>query len=301
MNEKMRQSLAKTNEKYENWMSRQSFTQPDSVESVLDIPYLEDGKFYHGMDVFRPKEAEQPLPVVLWYHGGGLVLCTRTVNRPICSMMAQRGFLVFNVDYPVVPEKEVCGILEDVSRSMDCVAGKIQEFGGDPRRVFLVGDSAGAFLGLYALAAQKDAAIAKAAGVQPSTLQVQGFGSISGMFHTAELDFVGFFLRSSYYGENWRKHPIRPYLKPEKPQVAALLPPTILITAGADMLRKSTLRLYRGMQEVNVPVKLLDFPKSKDVPHDFPIIFPHSAETTAALDEMASFFQKLPIDKREKM
>ena len=301
MNRFIRFMLDKTGGMYQNWMDKRvkEAPFPENVEEFRDIPYIDDGAKCHLMDIYRPKAFNGKLPVILDLHGGGLVLCSKEVNRPFCGELAKRGFLVFCVDYPLVPEKTVPEILADVCAGMERVDELLEEYGGDRERVFLVGDSAGAFLSVYAVAAQKDEAIAEAAGVTSSGLPVRGLGLISGMFHTAECDETGFFLRGDFYGKGWRKHSLLPYLKPEREQVAKLMPPTILITSKGDKLRNSTLRFYKGLQKAGVRCKLLDHPIDKRLGHDFVIMYPEMPEAQAALDEMEAFLlpEKTAIDK----
>ena len=283
--------LSRVGGMYENWLARRSegYTFPQTVEEFRDIPYLDDGKPSHRMDVYRPKECSGKLPVIVNLHGGGLVLCTKEVNRPFCAELAKRGFLVFCLDYPLVPEVTVPEMLGDVCAGLDRVSELLDQYGGDPDQVFLTGDSAGAFLSVYAVAAQRSEAIAQAAGVRPSGLDIKGLGLLNGMFHTAECDETGFFLRKDFYGKRWRKHPLLPYLKPEGESVASLLPPTFLVTGRADKLRVSTVRLYGGLKKCGIDCRLMDFPANPKLGHDFAIMYPEMAESRQVMEEMTGF------------
>ena len=279
---------------YENWLSKRSdgYVFPQTVEIIRDVPYRNDGKACHRMDVYRPKDFAGKLPVIVNLHGGGLVLCTKEVNVPFCAELAERGFLVFCVDYPLAPEATVPRMLEDVCAGLDRVSELLVQYGGDPDQVFLTGDSAGAFLSVYAVAVRRNPAIAEAAGVRPSKLEIKALGLINGMFHTAECDETGFFLRKDFYGKQWRNHPLRPYLKPEREEVASLMPPTFLVTGKADKLRKSTIRFYRGLECCGIHCRLMDFPVSPKLSHDFTIMYPQMEESQEVLEEMTGFFCK---------
>lgn len=284
--------LARVGAMYENWLAKRSedYTFPQTVEILPDIPYLDDGKVCHRMDVYRPKSFGGSLPVIVNLHGGGLVLCTKEVNRPFCAELAKRGFLVICVDYPLVPDVTVPQMLGDVCAGLDWVSELLEQYGGNPEQVFLTGDSAGAFLSVYGVAAQKSEVIAKAAGVKPPELEIRGLGLINGMFHTAECDETGFFLRKDFYGKHWRRHPLLPYLKPEKREVVSLMPPTFLVTGKADRLRMSTVRFHKGLQRYGIDCRLLDFPANPKLGHDFAIMDPEVAESQRVLDDMTGFF-----------
>ena len=291
MNRFVKFLLAQVGGLYERWLAKRSdgYVFPQIVEKIPDIPYLDDGKPCHRMDVYRPKEFSGSLPVIVNLHGGGLVLCTREVNGPFCAELAKRGFLMFCVDYPLVPEATVPEILGDVCAGLDRVAALIAQYGGNPDQVFLTGDSAGAFLAVFAVAAQKREAVANAAGVRPSKLDIKALGLISGMFHTAEWDRTGFFLRRDFYGKDWRKHLLRPYLNPERETVASLMPPVFLVTGRADDLRRSTHRFYRGLQKCGIDSHLMDYPRDAGLGHDFAVMYPELEESQEVLDEMTAF------------
>ena len=279
---------------YEHWLDRREkqYAFPVEIQAEYDIPYLSDGGDCHRMDVFYPKQRTGLLPAALNFHGGGLLLCTRHVNRPFCAELARQGFVVFNVDYPLLPEKDACGILRDVCDGIRYAEGLLDRFGADPDRLFLTGDSAGAYLALYAAAAQKDPAIAAAAGMTPGRIPVKAMGFVSGMFDTVLCDDPGLFLRGEFYGADWRSHPMMPYLRPDRPEVASLLPPTILVTSGFDKLRSASLRLYRGLQQAGIPSRLLDFPPNPRLRHDFVVQFPEKKEGAEAVRAIAEFLHQ---------
>ncbi len=293
MNRFVMDQLARVGKLLDRWMEKRTgeVQFPEAVECIADIPYLETGKDCHKLDIYRPKQAAGKLPVILNLHGGGLVLCTRKVNRPFCAELARRGFLVFCVDYPLVPQAKVPEILSDVSRVMDFVRDSIGEYGGDPERVYLVGDSAGAFLSVYELAAQKNTYVAQALGLIPSKLDVKAAAFLSGMFYTAKPDSVGMFLRKDFYGEDWKNHPFRPYADPAVPEVAGAMPPCYLVTAGLDNLRPYTLAFCKGLKGAKAEYILRDLPLKPGLDHDFVIVKPEMPEAQTIMDEMCDFLR----------
>lgn len=294
MNAFVKTQLKKVNTLLENWMKKreQEVIFPSDVELFTDIPYIRDGKRCHMLDIYRPKNASAPLPVIANFHGGGMVLCTKEVNRPFCAELAMRGFLVFCVDYPLVPEANVPQIIGNVSHSMDFVDSLIEQYGGDREHVYQIGDSAGAFLSIFAVAAQKNPLIAQAGGFTPSTLPVKALGLISGMYYTTLPDSTGLFLRKDFYGKDWKHHPMHAYYDPAVPDLAGNLPPCFLVTSAADNLRPYTLKFHKGLTAAKTPCELLDFPINKYLQHDFVVTKPEKEESQQAIDRMTEFLQK---------
>ena len=292
MNGFFRQMLKANDKLYRAWLSQREkrYAFPPEVEAVLDRSYLPDGRECHKFDVFLPKNRTGKLPAVINLHGGGLVLCTRHVNRPFCAELAKRGFAVFSVDYPLTPEKDACGILADVCEGIRYVEQRLEEYGADPDRVFFSGDSAGAFLAVYAEAARRDPRIARAAGIVPPVLPVRAMGLVSGMFYTTLCDDPGLVMRSEFYGKDWRSHPLMPWLLPDRENVAGLMPPMLLVTSRFDKLRSATMRFAKGLRQAGREVRVLDYPAHPRHRHDFVILMPEKDQGREAVEEMAAFF-----------
>lgn len=291
MNFFIKMMLDKTKPVMERWVAEQSSRVPfpEDTEVITDIPYMDDGKKCHLMDIYRPANASGPLPVIVNLHGGGMVLCTKEVNRAFCGQLAKRGFLVFCVDYPLVPATDVPGIIRDISRGMDKVNDLLVQYGGDPGRIYQVGDSAGAILTVYAVAAQRNPELAAAIPVTPSKLPVKALGLICGMYRTTATDNNCMMLRRDFYGKHWRRHPMRKFYDPGCPGLTAHLPPCFLITSRADNLHSYTMRFYRGLRKSGAVCQLLDYPRRKNLPHDFATYLIARPETQEAIDKMVSF------------
>lgn len=291
MNSFVTNQLKTVNAMLDRWMAKRAaeVTFPADVEITENIPYIESGKACHRMDIYRPENAARPLPVIVNIHGGGMLLCTKEVNRQFCGELAKRGFLVFCLEYPLVPEKDIPGILSDISRGMDAVNSLIERCGGDRERIYQVGDSAGAFLTVYAVAARHNPDLAAAVPLAPSVLNVKALGLISGMYYTTQMDSVGFFLRKDFYGKDWKAHPMRRFYHPDCPDVAGVLPPCFLVTSKTDNLHGYTVKFQKGLVNAGTPCELLDFPLRKNLQHDFVIVTPEQPDAQLAIDRMREF------------
>ncbi len=97
--------------------------------------------------VYRPAGASGILPVVVFFHGGGFVVCTLETHDPYCRALAtEAGVMVVSVDYRLAPEFKFPAGVEDCLAATEWVLAHVAELGGDSRRVFVAGDSAGATL-----------------------------------------------------------------------------------------------------------------------------------------------------------
>ncbi len=103
----------------------------------------------HLLDVFTPEATSSPRPVLIYIHGGGFVAGNkRTPGSPfydnIMLWAVKSGFVGVNATYRLAPQLPYPAGAEDLAAVVAWVAGKIGTRGGDPGRIYLVGQSAGA-------------------------------------------------------------------------------------------------------------------------------------------------------------
>ena len=123
------------------------FTFPDDVEEIKNVPYASDGLPAHRLDIYRPRKAGgQKLPVIVNVHGGGLIIGCKEFNRYFCANLCKKGYLVFSVEYRLVPDCLFFDQCRDVFAAMDFIGEHLAEYSGLPDRIFAVGDSGGACL-----------------------------------------------------------------------------------------------------------------------------------------------------------
>ncbi|MXW30674.1 MAG: alpha/beta hydrolase, partial [Chloroflexi bacterium] len=85
-----------------------------------------------------------PLPVCVWFHGGGWVVGSITTNDPTCRALADAsGAIVVSVDYRLAPEHKFPIPLDDCYAATEWAVANAASFGGDPSRLAVAGSSAG--------------------------------------------------------------------------------------------------------------------------------------------------------------
>lgn len=245
------------------------------------------------MDIFRPQNAKDTmLPVIINVHGGGLLLGNKEFNRYFCALLCKKGFLVYSIEYRLVPDCMIFDQLRDVFAAMDFIKKRVKPDGGDLSHVYMVGDSGGACLITYANAIQNSYKIAKAAGVKPSDLHVSALGLISGMFYTTKFDKIGLFLPKFLYGKNYKKTPFAKYVNPENKELVNSLAPAWLVTSHNDHLRNYTIRFEKALTAAKKKHEIVDFPKNKKLTHAFSVFEPFLPESHAVIDMLTEYLRK---------
>ena len=113
---------------------------------LLKIYLMDLATKWHLLDLYRPKDAEGKLPVLLNIHGGAWVYGDKKVYAPYCMYLATQGFAVVNASYRLAPKHTFPASLEDVGAMVEWVVDHAEEYGLDLSNLFFVGDSAGAHL-----------------------------------------------------------------------------------------------------------------------------------------------------------
>ncbi|CAI5952047.1 unnamed protein product [Closterium sp. NIES-65] len=131
----------------------------------------------NSLDIFVPASpSPRPRPVVIFITGGAWIIGYKAWGTLLAQALEERGVIVASIDYRNFPQATVSGMLDDVTRGIGWVLQNIHRYGGDPSRVHLAGQSAGAHLSSVAIIRQ---ALMRASEAPPSEQQhnLSPFGS----------------------------------------------------------------------------------------------------------------------------
>lgn len=117
--------------------------QPTSgIDRKLDLPYGDANR--HKLDVYAPSHERQGLPVVLFLHGGGYSRGDKAERANIGYFFARHGAIALIANYRLAPGVRWPSGAEDVMTALRWAQRTVSTYGGDPGRMFLMGESAGA-------------------------------------------------------------------------------------------------------------------------------------------------------------
>ena len=146
------------------------------INVTHDVVYAKPGVKPLKYDVYAPKGARN-LPVIVIIHGGGWVANDEDVMRGLARELTKGGkFVVFSMDYRWAGKADgdatsttMANIIEDVFGGIAHIMEHAKQYGGDPTRIGLTGDSAGGHL-------------SAAASLLPHMIGARGFGKTPGVF-----------------------------------------------------------------------------------------------------------------------
>ncbi|MEZ4701304.1 MAG: alpha/beta hydrolase [Rhodothermales bacterium] len=156
-----------------------SFIEASAVEHInvtQNVVFAKPGVKPLKYDVYSPKGA-QNLPCIVIIHGGGWATNDEDIMRGLARELTKGGqFVVFSVDYRWAGKLDgdaqgttMANIIEDVFGAIAHIMEHAAEYGGDPTRIGVTGDSAGGHL-------------SAAASLMPGMIGDGGFGKTPGVF-----------------------------------------------------------------------------------------------------------------------
>lgn len=194
------------------------------------------------LDLHLPKNMDGPKPVVAFVTGGAWIIGYKAWGSLLGKQLAERDIIVACIDYRNFPQGTISDMVNDASEGISFVCNFIAEYGGDPDRIYLMGQSAGAHIAACALV---DQTVKEARGesISWSLSQIKAYFGLSGGYNLSGL--VDHFHNRGLYrsiflsimeGEKSFKH-FSPEVKVQDPSIrnaASLLPPILLFHGTGD-------------------------------------------------------------------
>ena len=207
--------------------------------------------------VYRPRLDAAPLPLVVFFHGGGWVLCDLDTHEITCRQLANgTDAVVVSVDYRLAPEHRFPAAVEDAYAATTWAHAHAAELGADPTRLAVAGDSAGGNL------AAAVPLMARDRGGPPIIFQVLVYPALERSFDTASYreNAEGYFLTALQMRWYWEQYlgddddaATHPYAAPLRATSLRGLPPAHIVTAEYDPLRDEGEAYGRRLEEAGVP------------------------------------------------
>ena len=117
-------------------------------------------RIYYPEDAAKMKQDGKMLPVIVYYHGGGFVIATNdTYDSSARAMAKMAKAIVVAVEYRKAPEAKFPAQQDDAFAAYKWTLANAGSFGGDPKKVAVMGESAGGNLAINTSIAARDAGI----------------------------------------------------------------------------------------------------------------------------------------------
>jgi acetyl esterase len=218
--------------------------------------------------VYRPA-TDGPVPTIVFFHGGGFVIGDLDTHDNSCRLLCRDvGAVVVAVDYRLAPEHHFPAAVDDAYAALRWVCEHIADYGADPARIVVAGDSAGG--NLAAVCAQQ----AHADGVSlAAQLLVYPAVDVAGDYPSRAENAEGYFMSladARWFAEQYLGMPedearaagllTDPRLSPLLAASLEGLAPALVVTAEFDVLRDEGNAYTAALEKAGVQVVHREFP-----------------------------------------
>ncbi|HLU73851.1 MAG TPA: alpha/beta hydrolase [Nonomuraea sp.] len=228
--------------------------------------------------LLRPQKARGPLPVIMWFHGGGQVLGFAAQDAPwLKRLCAALGCAVAAVDYRLAPETPAPGAAEDGYTAYRWISDNASDLGLDPTRVGLAGQSGGGGI------AAATALLVRDRGAATPLFQLLMYAMLDDRGTTdssREITNIGIWDRSTnllawqaILGDRAGTADVTPYCAASRATDLTGLPPTFIGVGELDVFRDENLDYAARLRSCGVPVELHLYPGAY---HAFDLFAPRS-------------------------
>lgn len=214
------------------------------------------------------KKADETLPVIVYYHGGGFVIATiDTYDATPRSIARLANAIVVSPEYRHAPEHKFPAAWDDANAAYQWVLQNAAAWGGDPKRIAVMGESAGGNLAINVAINARDkglqmpahmALIYPVAGTDTETVSYKENVNAIPLNKAMMLWFVSNTINSDADKQDTRLNVLGADLK--------FLPPTTIVTADIDPLRSDGKSLTDKLKQAGVNV---DYKNYEGVAHEF--------------------------------
>ncbi|NOG73287.1 alpha/beta hydrolase [Roseicella sp. DB1501] len=218
------------------------------VQVERDIAYAPRAEAL--LDAYHPVAATEPLPVIVYFHGGGWQVGRKDELQDMlfARRLAARGAVVISANYRLAPEACYPNFLEDGAGAAVWAHRNAARLGGDPARIYFAGHSAGAYNAVK-LAVDRN----HVASVGLPRDAVQGAIGIAGLFTERCMDWP---LLNAVFPPNVRA------VAPATRQLGPDTPPLLLLAGSLDFVvpPRETRLLAEAARAAGTPVKAIVYP-----------------------------------------
>ncbi len=242
---------------------------PDDIIREDDYVYGDD-PLHHVLDIYYPRQdtPDAGWPIIISVHGGAWVYGDKEKYQYYCMDLARRGFCVINFTYRLAPKFTFENQIKDLNAVVLWLYNHRLNFPVDLNNIFMVGDSAGAYLLSLYICLCSDEKLQSAYGVVPQAqFKPKAIGLNCGAYH---IDFNDKgvspihqrLIQLIFYNEK-TKHLIQNNRHQPLDYITEAFPPAFVMTANNDFLRSSSYALVDLLKSLELTYVFKDYGDSK--------------------------------------
>ena len=282
--------MKKSGEKsYIRDLERLDLTRKDKkISEIKDISYIDDNSREHKLDIYYMND-KKTKPIIIDIHGGGFISSYKEMDSLFSNYLAQRGYIVFNVNYRLAyPKFNVFDQIDDISNAVKWIIENASKYEGNINDMYIIGHSAGGVLAVAEALLCEDEQMRKDYNVEDRKYNYNGIILDCGALHFYERNIAYWGMRNMVFPKGYNKMDKYQYLIFEKNKSISTLPKTVILTNEKDELGKMSYYFKDILDNRNVENLLID---SGSDGHMGIIYTPYSENNQSIINQIDGYYK----------
>jgi acetyl esterase/lipase len=264
---------------------------PENITAIHNISYMQDGAGGHHLDIYYPDDSESPLPVIINIHGGGFIFGDKDLRLLYCYNLAKEGYIVYNINYRIATREntdiKLPAQIIDVSYAMSWIYDNFDNFPANKEKIYLTGDSAGAYLATMAALISKSRRLQGIFETAEIKMNINALGLVSGYMKIEDTALPNSAIRPLYLDTDHNYD----YLSLNTIPETHYLPPVFMTTNNDDEFDYMTCYFEEILKENDVIYQLyIPQKRGRKLGHIFNVLHLDWEESIVTNKKMLEFF-----------
>lgn len=271
----------------------------ESVDVISSLAYAEDNT-RQKLDIYLPLTGEGPYPTIMAIHGGGFYTRSKKIYEEIGPHFARKGYAFVAINYRLTPDYSYPDQVADSFCALAWLHANRDTYGFDPRRMIVMGGSAGGYLAsMLGTVDNPEIYLKGCPNEYPDGKAVHAAVIFYGLYDFTNVDDLPeseFLTLNLFWGGEHSEIPLEK-LEEMSPimHVDGNEPPFIILHGLADSSVPSVLseRFANALSQVGVDAELVLLP---DVGHAFELKPLTGEEMTFSLSKIDGFLDRVLVE-----
>lgn len=258
------------------------------IKEKLNINYNRDDSLEHSLDIYY-KDNNETKPILIDIHGGGFISNDKELNHLFGNFMAQKDFVVFNINYRLAyPKYNVFDQVIDIDCALKWITKNAKNYNGNINEIYIVGHSSAGVLAVIEALLCKSERLLKDYNLEERNYEYKGILLDCGLMNFYKNNIAYWGMRRMIFPKQYKNDKRYMDMVFENNNELYKLPKTILLTNSEDELRDMTYYFKNILDNSKVDNKLID----KGTDGHMGIIFkPYTEENQTIIDEIIKYLK----------
>ncbi len=261
----------------------------NNIKEVKDTNYINnnDNK-EQTLDIYY-KETSELKPIFIDIRGGGFISNDKETNHLFGNYIAQRGFLVFNLNYRLAyPTNTVFDQIVDIDNAINWIVNNAAKYNGNVNEMYIAGHSSAGVLAVAEALICKSEMMRKVYNLEQRSFDFKGVLIDCGLMNFYKQSIAYWGMRKMIFPKKYSNDERYQRLVFENNDELYKLPKTVLITNEKDELKDMTYYFKKLLDKEKVENKLID---SGEDGHMGIIFKPYTEENQIIIDKITDYLK----------